>query len=102
MSCPPSYETYINMIKPSHVQYEIWFYFRKTTDRSTAKCKECDQIVRFDGDTIVLVDHLKDFHYSVDASDFRYSYENYIHFFFYLKLFYKKVSLIFTEKLRNP
>ena len=25
-----------------------------------------------------------------------------IHFFFYKKLFYKKVSLILTEKLRNP
>ena len=78
MSCPPFYETYIDMIKPSHVQYVIWFYFRKTTDRITAKCKECDQLIEFDDDTSVLVDHLKEDHYTGDGSDVRYSYKKYL------------------------
>ena len=28
-TCPPAYETFIDMIRPSNVKYVVWFFFDK-------------------------------------------------------------------------
>ena len=75
--CPSAYETYIDIIKPSHVKYVIWFFFHKFEAKGTVECKNCHKEFIFNGDRIDLVEHLRAEHYVSDRSGFCYSYENY-------------------------
>ena len=75
--CPSSYETYIDIIKPSGVKYVIWFFFHRFEAKGTVQCKNCHKEFIFNGDINELVEHLRAKHYISDRTGFCYSYENY-------------------------
>ena len=75
--CPSSYETYIDIIKPSGVKYVIWFFFHRFEAKGTVQCKNCHKEFIFNGDRNELVEHLRAKHYISDRTGFCYSYENY-------------------------
>ena len=37
-TCPPAYETFIDMIRPSNVKYVVWFFFDKLKGSKGAEC----------------------------------------------------------------
>ena len=75
--CPSSYETYIDIIKPSGVKTVIWFFFQKFETKGTIECKNCRKEFIFNGDRNELVEHLRVKHYFSDRPGFCYSYDNY-------------------------
>jgi hypothetical protein len=75
--CPSSYETYIDIIKPSGVKYVIWFYFQKFEAKGIIECKNCRKVFTFTVDRNELVEHLRVEHYFSDRPGFCNSYENY-------------------------
>ena len=79
-NCPPSYETFIDMMKPSHSTYVIWFFFNRNKGKNIATCKNCrEELFIIGGDRTDMIAHLKKNHYhSEGSSGFYYSYENYL------------------------
>jgi hypothetical protein len=77
-TCPPAYETFIDMIRPSNVKYVVWFFFDKLKGSKVAECRNCHEEIPYGNDTVVLVDHLKTNHYFNDGPGFNNSYENYM------------------------
>ena len=77
VECPPSYETYIDIIKPTGVKSVIWIFFQKCKDKGIIKCKKCWKEFVIDTDRNELVEHLKSEHYGNYRTGFCYSYESY-------------------------
>ena len=76
--CPPSYETYIDMIKPTRAKCVVWIFFYRIQKRNVANCKACDKEFSLGVERSTLVAHLREQHYYNEGVGFYYSYQNYI------------------------
>ena len=76
--CPLSYETFIDILKPSRAKCVIWIFFNQTNNKNVIICKECDKEFSKSEKRHNLVSHLKEEHNQNKGTGFYYSYQNYM------------------------